>query len=173
MRKLLLFFFALILLPGVWVACNNTKTYAELLKDEQDAIDRFIRDSGFVVYNHYLETFGEKDFVKLPNGLYLNVVEPGNPQPVDSGKVVLYRIKYAVNLFQPAVAYAGNWHSGLPNQFIYGRSSWEGISTPLKYVGENTVIRIIVPSSLNISEIMETVTPYYYYLKYTENVMGN
>ena len=45
MKKLTLFFFALLAVCLAFQACDNSKTYAEMLEEEKDAIKAFIKDS--------------------------------------------------------------------------------------------------------------------------------
>lgn len=49
MKKLTLFFLALLACGLAFQACDNTKTYAEMLEEEKDAIKAFIRDSSITV----------------------------------------------------------------------------------------------------------------------------
>ena len=49
MKKLTLFFLSLLACGLAFQACDNTKTYAEMLEDEKDAIKAFIRDSSITV----------------------------------------------------------------------------------------------------------------------------
>ena len=43
MKKLTLFFLSLLACGLAFQACDNTKTYAEMLEDEKNAIKEFIR----------------------------------------------------------------------------------------------------------------------------------
>ncbi len=182
MRKLLVFIFSLAIIPSLWMACNNSKTYAELLQDEQDAISELIADSGFTVinYNDYLRDrkLGPKDFVKLPNGLYMNVIDSGNGERFDTSAVVLWRYQSFRNLFD-TTTYVGNWYSATPYEFQYGQTASstngyvEGFATPLSFVGNKAKVSLIIPSSLNTYTIMNNVVPYYYYcVKYEKNIYG-
>ncbi|MCL1942091.1 MAG: DUF4827 domain-containing protein [Candidatus Azobacteroides sp.] len=172
MRKILIFIFSLVVIPALWLACKNSKTYAELLKDEQNAISKLIADSGFVVLNYrdYPKDrlFEPNEFVKLPNGLYLNVIDSGNGERIDSFSTVLLRYRSSRNLFD-TLSVPGNWNSLSPMEFTYGLTASstsgyvEGIATPLSYVGNYAKVKLIIPSSLNSYSIMQSVVPYYYY----------
>lgn len=168
MKKLLIFIAAVILLPNLWFACNDSKTYAELLEDEQKAIGRLIADSNFTVLYSFPEKFGSKDYVKLPNGLYMNVIDFGNKdEKIDSGKVVLYRYRSYRNLFD-TITYTGNINNADPSSFIFGLTPTssngyiEGLATPLSFVGNGAKVNLIIPSALNSYSIMQNVTPYYF-----------
>ena len=50
MKKLTLFFLSLLACGLAFQACDNTKTYAEMLEEEKDAIKAFIKDNNIKVY---------------------------------------------------------------------------------------------------------------------------
>ncbi len=58
MKKLTLFFFALLAVCLAFQACDNSKTYAEMLEEEKDAIKAFIKD----IYGRY-DSKQEKQFI--------------------------------------------------------------------------------------------------------------
>ena len=43
MKKLLLLFFSLLAFGYMFQACDNSKTYAEMLDEEKDAVNAFIK----------------------------------------------------------------------------------------------------------------------------------
>ena len=49
MKKLVFLFLSLLTAGSLFQACDNSKTYAEMLEDEKDAIKAFIRDSSITV----------------------------------------------------------------------------------------------------------------------------
>ncbi len=88
MKKLILLFFSLMALGYLFQACDNSKTYAEMLDDEKDAVNRFIRQNGIKVISK--EEF-EKDtitedneYVAFSNGVYMHIVSRGVPEQADS-----------------------------------------------------------------------------------------
>ena len=48
MKKLTLFFFALLAVCLAFQACDNSKPYAEMLEEEKDAIKAFIKDLSLI-----------------------------------------------------------------------------------------------------------------------------
>ncbi len=81
MRKLAFLCLSLLLIGGVFTACDNTKTYAEMLDDERNDISRYIRDNGITIIS--VDEF-EKDtvtdvlkneYVGFSNGLYMQIVK--------------------------------------------------------------------------------------------------
>ena len=49
MKKLTLFFLSLLVCGLAFQACDNTKTYAEMLEEEKEAIKAFIKDNNIKV----------------------------------------------------------------------------------------------------------------------------
>ena len=84
MKKLLLLFFSLLAFGYMFQACDNSKTYAEMLDEEKDAVNAFIK-------KHNIQTISESDFeangyktdttkneyVAFSNGVYMQIVDKG------------------------------------------------------------------------------------------------
>lgn len=84
MKKLLLLFFSLLAFGYMFQACDNSKTYAEMLDEEKDAVNAFIK-------KHNIQTISESDFeangyktdttkneyVAFSNGVYMQLVDKG------------------------------------------------------------------------------------------------
>lgn len=84
MKKLTFFFLALMALCTGFQACDDTKTYAEMLEEEDDAIDAFIRDSNITVISqsqfHAQDSttdLSKNEFVQLASGVYMQIVKKG------------------------------------------------------------------------------------------------
>ena len=65
----------LLMVCAAWVAvsCSDTKSYTDMLNDEEDAIDRLIAQEGIEVLKHLPEdsVFDENQFVKLDDDILL------------------------------------------------------------------------------------------------------
>lgn len=66
MKKLLFLFLSLLTAGGLFQACDNSKTYAEMLEDEKNAVERFIKDSAIHVIS--VEEFERNDTVTKVKG---------------------------------------------------------------------------------------------------------
>ncbi|MDR1780756.1 MAG: DUF4827 domain-containing protein [Tannerella sp.] len=158
--------FAAVMCIAILSSCNNTKSYADMKRDQQRAINRLVNNNNFEILKEYPSNgvFGEKQFVELDNGVYLNVVDSGNGNRAVSGRTtVLIRFKiidftssdslYSVNYFDNSMP---------PLEFLYGNASYivsvhqssmddyyaymsTGIESILEYVGENAVVKAIIP----------------------------
>ena len=50
MKKLVFLFLSLLAAGGIFQACDDSKTYAEMLEDEKNAVNKFIKDKGCLLY---------------------------------------------------------------------------------------------------------------------------
>jgi hypothetical protein len=146
-----------------------------MLKAEKKAIDRHINEQGFEILKDYPENgvFGEKQFVLLSSGLYLNVVDSGNGNRAEYGTSVLLRASgkmlldtVTFNGFDPMSTIL-SW----PLEFKYGKynsndvSSYffsEGLMSVLEYVGDSSVVKLIVPFKIGSASQKTSGDPIYY-----------
>ena len=81
MKKLVFLFLSLLTAGSLFQACDNSKTYAEMLEDEKNAVNKFIKDSAINVIS--LEEFerdtitdlSRNEYVAFSNGVYMQIVE--------------------------------------------------------------------------------------------------
>ena len=98
MKKLTLFFLSLLALSLGFQACDNSKTYAEMLEEEKDGINDFIKDRNIKVISQS-EFYGQasttkcKDrgdavdaYVQLTSGVYMQIVDKGSENKADTVK---------------------------------------------------------------------------------------
>jgi hypothetical protein len=93
MKKLTLFFLTLLAFCLGFQACDNTKSYAEMLDDEKDAIKAFIKDSSITVISQsefYAQdsttNLDRNEYVQLASGVYMQIVDKGSTNPADTVK---------------------------------------------------------------------------------------
>ncbi len=91
MKKLTLFFLTLLAFCLGFQACDNTKSYAEMLEDEKDAIKAFIKDSSITVISQsefYAQdsttNLERNEYVQLASGVYMQIVDKGSTNPADT-----------------------------------------------------------------------------------------
>jgi len=163
-------------------ACsNNGKNLQELLKEERKAIDRYIVMNDLIILKDYPKdgVFGEKEYFKTDEGLFLQVVDSGNGKRVKLLDDVCIRYDYFQSVKEVAkgdsIKYSFNSYE--PFSFIYGipqtYSSYyspvcEAWVIPLQYVGENAILNLIIPSSIGCKSDNNYVIPVFYRnLRYT------
>lgn len=191
MKKLTLFFLAMLALGMGFQACDNTKTYAEMLDDEKDGIQDFINKNNIKVITQqafYAQdsttNVDENEFVQLASGVYMQIVDKGSENVADTVKnndLILVRfMEYSildqdttltnltaevVDVFKYTVSsssIAGKFTEGYMYAY-YGNSTVPaGWLVPLSYVRDRAHVRLIVPSKMGHNTAMQYVYPYYY-----------
>lgn len=91
MKKLVYFFLSLLIVGGVLQACDDSKTYAEQLEDEEREVKRFIRDNGIHVIsqtvfeqNDTVTNLDKNEYVALSDGVYMQIVDRGTENKLDT-----------------------------------------------------------------------------------------
>ena len=152
------------------VSCNKTPTYEQMKSTEKKLISRIIAEYNIEILDEYPAdgVFGENQFVELSSGIFLNVVDSGNGnRAIFNQTIVLARA--SGYYYEPASAKYFNTFAGSfpPFEFKYGSASsvvsshasnydmyylyfGTGMETILNYVGENAVIKMIVPGYAEI-----------------------
>ena len=192
MKKLTFFFLALMALCIGFQACDDTKTYAEMLEDEDNAIEAFIRDSNITVISQsqfYAQDSttdpAKNEFVQLASGVYMQILDKGVEDKSDTVKnndLILVRfmeyslldkdttlsnlsIPYMVDEFKYTVSsssIAGIFTQGLMYSWYDYTAVPAGWLVPLPYVRDRAHVRLIVPSKMGHQGAMQYVYPYYY-----------
>ncbi len=192
MKKLLLFCLFLLGLSAAFQACDNTKTYAEMLEDEDNAIADFIRDSNIVVISQ--STFYAQDsmtnverneYVRLASDVYMQIVDKGSGDSVVNNDEVLVRFT-EYSLLDDTTTLSNVDAVGIVDRFRYTSSSSSiaasfldgymltyygsqvpaGWLVPLVYVRDRAHVKLIVPSKMGHQTAMQSVYPYFYDIKY-------
>ena len=95
------FYILLIMCTAIMVvSCDKTKSYTDMLKAQEKAIDRLRADSGLVFLEEFPtdSIFKENEFVELDNGVYLNIVNKGNSERAvlgqTSGRVQIWLLYF-------------------------------------------------------------------------------
>jgi hypothetical protein len=147
-----------------------------MLNDEKKAISRLVDEQGFEILRDYPANgvFGEKQFVKLDNGLYLNVVDSGNGNRPATGTSILVRASGRI-LLHDTVTFNGfdpmNTIIIWPMEFRYGiyasndQAGYffsEGLMGGLNYAGDSSIVKLIVPFKLGSSYQQTDGKPIYY-----------
>jgi hypothetical protein len=161
------FYFLLAMFAGyVVMSCSDTQSYSDMLKAEKKAISRLITDSSFVILKHFPDDTicGEKEFVKIDDGIYLSVLSRGDldDRPVYGSSIILCRYdSYLLtgdtlapylntigpnsNGTHPVEFRYGDYTQGIKDYDYYNDMISPGLAAGLPYVGNNGIVKIIVP----------------------------
>lgn len=174
--KRISYLFFLIFLASIFASsCSNTKTYAELLKDEQSLIEGFIKRNNITVVTTFpTDTPWVKDgkdvYALLPSGLYFHMINPGDSSKSKTYKdtlelknvVVTRYVQYTLAAVADTVS---NWSTidfPYPPSFVYGdfSQSCKAFQEAAYYMKRNnSEAKIIVPSRIGFQTEMMSVTP--------------
>ena len=172
----------------IGTSCNKQKTYADRLKAENKAIDKFIAANKFVILKDFPKDgkFGDKDFYRDPaTGVYFNIISVGDTVIVDDageehrlkfGDEIYVRFKGLKYFSKNDTTEYNNMNtinSPFPNEFPYRgpvnietRSYYSGTTpgwfVPLQHVGHNGRVKMIIPFTWGSQSDVQSYTPTYY-----------
>lgn len=191
MRKIHLFITFLIGLMVFVASCDSTETYADKLKNETKAIDRFIRDNDVDVID-YIEKgqkFADNQFYKDETGVYLRIIDSGNLDIMASEEEktdITVRFDTVFSLTENEILTLGNHTQSMdlfPINFKYGDASTyrvnpgtgydyqsfvslymsPALALPLKYIGHKGRVEMIVPFTVgSYNQAYSSYKPYHY-----------
>lgn len=195
MKKLTLIFLSLLTFGLAFQACDDSKTYAEMLEEEDDGIAAFIRDNNIKVIsqteffnNDSTTDVSQNEYVQLSSGVYMQIVDKGSDNPADTVKnndLILVRfMEYSIldkdttlsNLnavetvdeFKYTVtssSIAGIFTQGYMISYYSSTAVPAGWLVPLAYVRDMAHVKLIVPSKMGHQTAIQYVYPYFYDIK--------
>jgi len=176
--KRISYLFLLVFLTSIFASsCSNTKTYAELLNEEQALISAYIKRNNILVVNtdpRYTtwEKNGKDVYTHTSSDLYFHMVNPGDTISKDTavfGNVIVPRFKqYTLTVVADTI---NDWNTidypYTPN-FIYGdlTTSCKAFHEAVSYMKcQDSEAYLIVPSKIGDNTDLMSVTPKFYDLK--------
>ena len=192
MKKLTLFFLSLLALSLGFQACDNSKTYAEMLEEEKDGINDFIKKEKIKVISQSqfyaqdsMTNVKENEYVQLASGVYMQIVDKGSENEADTVKsndeILVRFVEYSildkdttlsnlsavetVDAFRYTVtssSIAGTFLQGYMMTYYSSPAVPAGWLVPLTYVRDMAHVRLIIPSKMGHQTAMQYVYPYYY-----------
>jgi len=168
---------------------NDRRSYADMLKIEERAIDRLFDERGFVLLKRFPDdsVFKANEFYQLESDVYLNIVEKG-----DGRRAVQYETEILARFTMNEIMsdttgginivsnYGPNANGTFPVQFKYGSLTAishsistglqtylesrlsEGMQEGLKYVGHEGKVKLIVPFKVGASADQSSGNPIFY-----------
>lgn len=168
--------------------CSKTQSYSELLRDEEHAVNWYLAN-----YNVALElpedikdviTYNEKGedapFYKLDEDgyVYMQVVRANFDDMVSEGDLVYFRFQREsiLDLYNDIEGESTGNSDYLPNgttSFVYkntylsSSTTWgTGIQMPLRYLGYNSEVNLVLKSYYGFAEEQSYCIPYIINLRY-------
>jgi hypothetical protein len=149
---------------------DKEKTIEDFIKEERNAINRFIDMQDIIILKTYPKdsTFKENEYFQTVDGLYFNVVKNGNGTTLPMyGKC---KIQYEYRLDIKSYV-SGKDNSITYSNDLYNYSACLGWRIPVEgqYVTEDAVLNLIIPSWLGSKSDFDNFNPAFYKsLKYTD-----
>lgn len=191
MRKILSFTLALTALVVIFSSCKDSETYADKLKNETKAIDRFVKEREIKVLNSMPGAdyeFAENEYYKdEDSGIYLRIISRGNLDKMaskDKLPTVVFRYYETIRFGISDTTKFSNNGSLDPMTFTYGNSNTytnynsndpayaflsPACAFPLDYVGEEGEVSMIVPFANGSAMQQSSYEPLFYgRIKYTK-----
>lgn len=176
----LAFFAALVLGMS---SCDDSKTYAELLTDENKYVNAFLADHHVVNQipaDTVFETGPDAPYYRLDEdgNMYMQVLEAGTPgDTVSYNELIYFRYtRYPLVTYSNGEFTASEGNDDVLNgnfSFRFGNysitSSYNygtGIQTPLLYLPIDAVVNIIIKSQYGFPSEMANVQPYLFSVRY-------
>lgn len=173
----------------VYTACGGD-TYADKLKKEEKAINRFIDQNEIKVLSEYPSdsVFADNEYYKdKTTGIYFQVTDRGNHERPSKEKRTTVYLRYdsIYNMLTNGVESVPNWNAEVPMSFQYGVSSTyynstnayspsyyllsQGCVVPLDYnLGNGAEVKLIVPFENGSTAQQSSYKPLYFSrLKYS------
>ena len=174
MRKNIIIIILSLIAVGVFISCNKNRTYAQHLDDEKKAIQLFINKNDLKVLKEYpkdsIFKANEFYFDDL-NGIYYNVIDPGNGRRIRTGERVFIRFKGLKYIASKDTSTYSNFQSLDPEALVYGNTSTYPSAawvTPIKNVSDRARVRLIVPFKMGLQSDQQPAykTAYFEELRY-------
>lgn len=175
---------AMLLLASVCLSsCDKDRiSYPKMKKEQKKAIEKFISSEGIEVLHKYPANgvFGKKQFYLTEEGVYIHVVDSGNGQRAQfrktevlmrfSGKTISKNFSTSFDFFE---------NESVPFEFTYGRADMvlhehkatrdayhfyfsTSLETALRYVGDRSTVRMIIPFEVGSEDQLNRGIPLYY-----------
>ena len=166
--------------------CKDSKSYAELLTEENHACNYFLanyRVENSIPADTIFEVGENAPYYRLDEegNLYMQVLDAGDPHDRAKNddliyfRFMRYNLLTAYNYGDAAVSWEGNADNmaSAPTSFRYQNFSLStssqygaGLQTPLIYLGIGCRVNIVIKSQYGIVDEMAYVTPFLYNVRY-------
>lgn len=165
-------------------SCDDNKTYAELLQDEDHYVNNFLADQ--MVINRIPEdsvfiTGEDAPYYRIDEDgqIYMQVIDPGTPgNKVTDNELIYFRYtRYNLAYYSDGKLNYGGGNdddmSSANTSFRYGNTTLQsstqwgsGIQTPLAFLSVDCQVNLVVKSQYGFTSEMAEVKPYLFQLRY-------
>lgn len=182
-----LILYGVLLVGGVTVVgCKDSKSYAELLTDETQAVNNFLANQNVI-----LQLPADMNFMEGKDAPYYRLDEDGNVymQVISSGdkqqmaqddELIYFRFtRYSLYNYNPETGVMSDgWGNSddlsvgaasfrFGNYTLSSSSQWgSGLQLPLSYVGMESEVNLVIKSQYGLSSEISQVIPFFYNVRY-------
>ncbi len=173
-----------------FTSCDDDKSYADLLRDERRAVNAFLAEHQ--VINEVPEdtvfiTGEDAPFYRIdPDGnVYMQVVVADSKEnrPSDNEPVYFRFMRMDLNTWYTTgeERWIGNSENMMsdPTYFLYNNYTLAssayygyGLQLPMKFVGINSKVNLVIKSQYGFTDEISYVTPYVYSITYYPSMIG-
>lgn len=168
--------------------CSDSKSYAELLTEENHLVNTFLADQsviGSVPADSVFEVGPDAPYYQMDaeGNIYMQVLDAGDPnqRPAKDNRVYIRFTRYNLSFYKDGELQfgAGNAEDvsggvGLGSRyFLFDNMSAEastvlgsGIQIPMYYLGNNAKVNLVLKSQFGWTNEVSNVTPYLYNIRY-------
>lgn len=167
-------------------SCNDQKSYAEYLNDENKSVNSFLANNRVIAYEQRDSTFqfeygDDAPYYELDEegNVYMQVINPGTPgnRAATDQQIYFRFIRYNLNSYTNNTLPAGegngidltNGSTSFRYNNMQASSSYqwgEGIQMPLIYLPIDCEVNLVVKSQYGLYNEISYVVPYLYNLRY-------
>lgn len=165
-------------------SCEKTRSYSELLNDENMAVNRFLADQWVIASipaDSVFEVGPEAPYYQLDEdgNIYMQVLDSGSGEKVEEEDQVYFRFtRYNLSNYKGdlnALYKEGNQEdlTQSATSFRYGNytlpssSQWgSGIQLPLAFLPLNSHVNLVIKSQFGWTKEVSYVIPYLYNIRY-------
>lgn len=184
--------FALTITAIGTISCSDTKSYAELLTEENQAINGYLLNQKVELSlpaNNSFVTGPDAPFYRLDEegSVYMKVVSGNFDSMAEADEQVYFRFErrslldYNPNTNTFSVEPWGNLNDlslgsssfRFGNYTLSSSSQWgSGLQLPLNYIGLGSEVYLIIKSQFGLSSEIANVTPFLYHVVYQARTTG-
>ncbi len=174
---------AIMVVALAFSACNNTTSYADLLKDETKSINNFLADQkviGSVPEDSIFITGEDAPYYRMDDDgyVYMKVIRTGdmNSRPEYNDLVYMRFTRYNLDYYEDGELPTGTGNAEnvidsytfrYLNDQSYDTQTWgEALQYPLHYLGYGCEVKMVVRSAYGPSNEISQVVPYLYHVRY-------
>lgn len=167
-----------------FTGCDSGKSYADLLTEETHAVNYYLANHRVVneiPADTVFECGEDAPYYRIDedSNLYMQVINPGTPDnKVEDDELIYFRYtRYNLKYYFDTDQMVGSGNSDNLNvqatSFRFGNTMLSsasaygmGIQEPLKYLGVDCEVNLVVKSQLGPTDDIAAVVPYMYNLRY-------